>query len=121
MWQLELFAMRARALKALANPARLRIVDVLCAAAAEMSVSEIAEAVGESRPTVSKHLSILRDTGFVQSRRAGSAVLYSSASACGTELLRCIDRVLVADAHARSEQMSAAAGRAGRDGGRGGA
>ncbi|OPZ61862.1 MAG: Biofilm growth-associated repressor [Firmicutes bacterium ADurb.Bin506] len=109
--------MRARALKALANPVRLRIVNVLCEARAEMSVSEIAASVGELQPTVSKHLSILRDTGFVQSRRAGLAVLYSSASPCGAELLKCIDGVLAADVRARSEQVNAAVRDADGDGG----
>lgn len=115
VWPLDLFAMRARALRALANPARLRIVDALGAARTEMSVSEIATAVGQSQPTVSKHLSILRDTGFVQSRRAGLAVLYSLASPCSGELLRCIDGVLADDVRARSEQVNSAD----RDGGEG--
>lgn len=105
---LDLNSMRAQAVKALAHPTRLRIVDLL-GSRTECSVSEIASALDEAQPTVSKHLSILRDAGFVQCRREGPGAYYSLSSACGTELLRCIDRVVLADVQARSEQLGSVA------------
>ena len=54
------------ALAALAEPTRRRIVDVL--RLRECTVSELVAVVGMSQPAVSKHLRVLREAGFVESR-----------------------------------------------------
>jgi DNA-binding transcriptional ArsR family regulator len=61
--------------KAFSDPTRLRILKLL--AAKEMSVSEIVRKVGLSQPTVSRHLSILREAEVVDSRRDGQLIFYS--------------------------------------------
>lgn len=61
--------------KAFGDPSRFRIIQLL--AAKEMPVNDIAEAVGLSQPTVSRHLAILREADIVIDRREGQQVFYS--------------------------------------------
>jgi DNA-binding transcriptional ArsR family regulator len=68
-------ASRARAL---ADPTRVRILDVL--ARREQHVGHIAETLSSQPSTVSKHLQVLFQAGLVQRRRVASAVIYSVAS-----------------------------------------
>ena len=51
-----------------------------------MSTTHLAHQLGVSAPTLSVHLSILRNAGVVDSRRDGRAVLYFRTS-LGTRLL----------------------------------
>src|SRR5918998_910311 len=60
--------------KALADPARLAIVNQL-AAAEECCVCQL-ESLGLAQPTVSHHLKILRRAGLVESERRGTWVYY---------------------------------------------
>lgn len=73
--QVTRIANRARAL---GDPTRVRILDVL--ARGEQPVGHIAEATASQPSTVSKHLQVLFQAGLVQRRREGSAVIYSLAS-----------------------------------------
>jgi DNA-binding transcriptional ArsR family regulator len=59
---------------AVAEPRRREILEYL--APAERSVGEIADRIGVSQPSVSKHLSVLRNVGLVHVRREGRNVLY---------------------------------------------
>ena len=62
----------ARLMGHLSNPGRLR---VLCAlAAGPRGVCELAEMLGMAQPTLSQHLSRLRQAGLVESTRTGTAV-----------------------------------------------
>jgi len=60
---LQRYATRAEILKALAHPTRLFLVDRL--SRREHCVCELVELVGVDFSTVSKHLSILKNAGFV--------------------------------------------------------
>ncbi len=62
-------------LRALADPARFRIVRHLVGG--EAAAGDIARAIGKSAPDTSHHLAVLRDCGLVQFRRAAQARLYS--------------------------------------------
>jgi len=78
--------------KAFGDPSRLKIVTLL--ASKEMSVNDIAEAIGLSQPTVSRHLAILRDADVVIDRREGQNVFYSlnkvSVQSCCTGFCDCL-------------------------------
>jgi DNA-binding transcriptional ArsR family regulator len=65
----------ARRFRALADPTRLRILDLL-RNRDEASVGEIAELIGGSQQNVSKHLSALLAEGFVARRKQGTSSLY---------------------------------------------
>ncbi len=67
----------ARALKALADPTRLRMLSHLVGAErGEACVCDLAELTDLSQPTVSHHLKVLRREGVVQSERRGTWVWY---------------------------------------------
>lgn len=67
------------ALKAVAEPTRLRILKSLDAG--ELCVCRIVSLVGLSQPTVSKHLSVLRAAGLVEERKDGRWTHYRTAAA----------------------------------------
>lgn len=64
-----------RALRALANPARFRVVAVL-AERKDASAGQLAAAVKLAQSTLSEHLSVLREAGLVQSSGEGPARFY---------------------------------------------
>ena len=59
--------------RALGDPTRVLILNELAVARREMSVGEIVEAVDVGQSTVSHHLRLLTDTGFVLVERRGNA------------------------------------------------
>ncbi|HTT79522.1 MAG TPA: metalloregulator ArsR/SmtB family transcription factor [Stellaceae bacterium] len=61
-------------LRAVAEPSRLRLL-VLCARG-ELTVSELAQILGQSQPRVSRHLKLLCDAGLLDRLREGSWVFY---------------------------------------------
>jgi ArsR family transcriptional regulator len=61
--------------RALADPTRLRIVNLL--RAMELSVGELAQVLGQSQPRVSRHVRILIDAGLAERRKEGSWVFLS--------------------------------------------
>jgi DNA-binding transcriptional ArsR family regulator len=63
------------AFEALADPTRLRIVELL--AEGERSAGEIASHFRSARPGVSRHLRVLREHGLVRARRDGQRRVYS--------------------------------------------
>jgi DNA-binding transcriptional ArsR family regulator len=63
-------------LRALAHPARLEIVAHI-AARGPLCVCHLHEDLDYSQPTISKHLSVLRKAGLVESRREGRWVYYT--------------------------------------------
>jgi ArsR family transcriptional regulator len=65
--------------QALADPTRLRIVELL--RLMELSVGELAQVLGQSQPRVSRHLKILADAGVLERRKEGSWVFLTLAGA----------------------------------------
>ncbi|CAA0128586.1 putative HTH-type transcriptional regulator YgaV [Mycolicibacterium vanbaalenii] len=68
-------------LKALADPARVKIMSLLYSSASGAQNSgELADVLGLSESTVSHHLAQLRRAGFVESDRRGMRVYHRVAS-----------------------------------------
>jgi ArsR family transcriptional regulator len=64
-------------IKALADPARVKIMSLLLSAAeGEHNSGELARALGLSESTISHHLSQLRNAGLVTSERRGMNVYH---------------------------------------------
>ena len=67
----------ARSLKALADPARLRILSMVAAHAdGEACVCDLTEPLELSQPTVSHHLKVLMDAGFLTRTKRGTWAYY---------------------------------------------
>ncbi|TML30230.1 MAG: helix-turn-helix transcriptional regulator [Actinobacteria bacterium] len=62
--------------KALADPIRLQLVDVLRQHAGKVCVCELVPLFDLSQPTVSHHLKVLREAGIVDSERRGLWAYY---------------------------------------------
>ena len=62
--------------KAIADPVRLQLVDVLRKHAGKVCVCELVPLFDLSQPTVSHHLKVLRDAGIVDSERQALWVYY---------------------------------------------
>ena len=62
--------------RALGDPIRLQLVDVLRKHAGEVCVCELVPLFDLSQPTVSHHLKVLRDVGIVGSERRGLWAYY---------------------------------------------
>jgi DNA-binding transcriptional ArsR family regulator len=66
------------AFKALASEPRRRILNHL--AGGPMTVGEIAERFDMAMPSISKHLSVLKEAGLVREQKRGQFVLYHLAA-----------------------------------------
>lgn len=92
---------RAKVIKALAHPSRLMMIDSL--AEGEKCVCELRDLVGSDFSTVSKHLSLMKDAGLVEDRKAGQQVFYRLRVPCILSFFGCVEAVLETNAR---EQMA---------------
>ena len=102
----EVLRARAEIIKALAHPTRLFIVEDL--ERSESCVAEITAKVGADMSTVSRHLSILKDAGIVQSVKRGAQVYYSLRVPCILNFFGCVEAVLRASAEEQVKLARAA-------------
>ena len=70
----QLFPILAERLKALADPTRLRMVNLLMQG--ERTVGDVAEGLGLRHGTASSHLGVLSRAGIVGSRKDGTRAYY---------------------------------------------
>lgn len=73
----EMLVLVAERFKALAEPARLQILN--CLRSREMTVTELVEETRFGQANVSKHLQLLHTLGFVSRRKEGLFVHYTLA------------------------------------------
>jgi DNA-binding transcriptional ArsR family regulator len=77
-------------LRALAGPRRREILELV--RDRELSAGEIAAHFDVTRPAVSQHLTVLRESGLVAERRDGTRRLYHADSAGLVGLKQFVDR-----------------------------
>ncbi|WP_059014839.1 metalloregulator ArsR/SmtB family transcription factor [Mycobacterium sp. M26] len=102
-----LYEIKANLFKALAHPARIRVLEILSANARPTTVSEIL-ADTEIEPTLlSQHLAVLKRHQVVGAQRVGNAVYYELAHPSISDLL-VIARTFLADTlKAQQQQLEA--------------
>jgi len=83
---------RAEIFKAMGHPARLAMVVAM--GHGEHCVHDLQKVVGLDMSTVSKHLSVLRNVGLVDTEKRGKRVFYSLRCKCTLDFLECVDRAL---------------------------
>ncbi len=95
------------ALKAAAEPTRLRILLLL--AAGELNVKDLTVILGQSQPRISRHLKLLAEAGLVERFREGSWVYFhiSDRSSGGRLALRLVADVDANDTAARRDRERA--------------
>lgn len=84
--------------KALGDPTRLRIVEML-SNSEEICVCKITEELNMTQPAISHHLSALKHAGLVEARRHGQWMHYSLCC----EVLRCALQTLLASCAKRPQ------------------
>lgn len=67
----------AQVFRALADPARVRIVNLLAASDGPVCVCEFVPAIGLSQPTVSHHLKKLTEAGLLEREQRGKWAYYT--------------------------------------------
>ena len=77
----------AAAFKALGEPTRLAMLEMI-AAAEELCACEIERSFDLSQPTISHHLKLLREAGLISGERRGTWVYYRAVPATIAELAR---------------------------------
>jgi len=74
------------AFRALADPTRRAILDLL--RNGSRTSGEIAEQFGSSWPTISRHLSVLKDAGLINADKEGQFVRYELATTVFQDVLK---------------------------------
>jgi DNA-binding transcriptional ArsR family regulator len=78
----------AAALRVLAHPHRLKMVELL--GAHELTVGELADRMDLPQAACSQHLNLMRAHGLLRARREGRTVLYEVANASARNVIQCI-------------------------------
>jgi ArsR family transcriptional regulator len=87
---------RAKIIKAMAHPSRLFIIEEL--SKHEYCVNELTKMIGSDASTVSKHLSILKNSGLVADEKRANSIFYSLRVPCIMQFIGCVEDVLSANA-----------------------
>jgi DNA-binding transcriptional ArsR family regulator len=85
--------LKAELFKALAHPARIRILEVLTVS--EHAVGEMQPLVGIEASHLSQQLAVLRHAGLVATRRDGASVIYSLLDPQIADLLATAKQILI--------------------------
>ena len=67
--------MEGEAFKALADPTRRRILELL--RSADLTAGELADHFDMTKPSISHHLNTLKAAGLVDAEREGQSIVYS--------------------------------------------
>jgi ArsR family transcriptional regulator len=102
-----LYEIKANLFKALAHPARIRILEILSAGDGPTPVSEILAETDLEPTLLSQHLAVLKRHHVVTGHRSGNAVFYELAHPKVAELLL-IARTFLTDTLAASRDQLAA-------------
>lgn len=82
---------QAQVMKALAHPSRLLIVHALMDH--ELCVCELRELLQQTLPTVSRHLSVLKNAGLLREEKRGLYVYYRLTCPCINTFLSCVTQI----------------------------
>jgi len=85
--------LKAELFRALAHPARIRVLETL--AAGERSVGQLQPEVGIELSHLSQQLAVLRRAGLVMGRKEGQMVVYAIRDPATVELLAVAKRLLI--------------------------
>lgn len=100
----ELLDLIAERFRALGEPARLHILNVLMAG--ERTVSDLVEDTGLGQANVSKHLQLLRRLGYVERRKEGLYVKYRLADPGVSRLCDIMCGRIEREAQSRAELLT---------------
>ena len=88
----ERYKKRAEIIKAMAHPARLIVLEAL--KNGERCVCELNKLVELDQSTLSRHLSVLKNSGIISDEKRGLNVFYKLRCPCVLKYIDCIERVI---------------------------
>ncbi len=100
----KIFEGQASILKALGQPTRLQILELL--KEGERCVCEIFPAISQEQANVSKHLAILKQAGILESRKDGLRILYRIKAPEVLSLLNGVSKLLKTQAREQHHLMT---------------
>lgn len=83
---------RANIIKAMGHPTRLFILEEIYKN--ERCVNELTEMIGSDISTVSRHLSVLKNSGLVLDEKRGNNIYYKLRTRCIVDFIGCIETVI---------------------------
>lgn len=95
------YSLRAEMFKALAHPARIFILEKL--RERPRCVCELAAEIGIEKSAASKHLSLLKEAGFVEDERRGTLVEYRLVAPCVLDMAACAEGTILENRRRRLE------------------
>ncbi|MFT4125034.1 MAG: metalloregulator ArsR/SmtB family transcription factor [Gordonia sp. (in: high G+C Gram-positive bacteria)] len=104
---LPLYEIKANLFKALAHPARIRVLEILATNGTPTPVSELLAGIDIAPATMSQHLAVLKRHHVVRATRTGNAVFYEFAHPKVAELLLIARIFLVDTLGAQRDQFDA--------------
>ncbi len=84
----------AKWFRCLSEPTRVRILNLVALSGKAMTVGEIVEVVEKSQSTVSRHLQVLADSGFVFVEQDGVRSLVTVNRKCMSDLPRAAAEIM---------------------------
>ena len=96
-----LWEMQADICQTLANPKRLRILNLL--KDGELSVGAMVKTLGVAKANLSQHLGVMRQKGILAARREGTSIYYRLATPHITSACKIMRQVLLEALSARGE------------------
>lgn len=105
---MELLDLCAEILKAIAQPTRLRIIELL--RDGEHCVCEIFPAIGHEQSNTSRHLQMMLKSGVLKQRKEGLKIFYSLRHPEVLEMVRLAEQVVEQEAN-RAVKLVKGAGR----------
>ena len=78
--------MKDEIFKALADPVRRKILELL--GEGDMAAGDISSHFNITKPSVSRHLAVLKASGLVSSKKSGQKIIYSLETAAVREIMR---------------------------------
>ena len=100
-----LYKLKADVIAAAGHPIRLAVIDFL--KDGEQCVCDIAEYVGAERSNVSRHLSVMLNSGLLDCRKDGLKVIYRLKCACIVDFFECVTGVLREQAEENQKLLTA--------------
>ncbi|MFZ5880811.1 MAG: ArsR/SmtB family transcription factor [Chloroflexota bacterium] len=101
MKQVTIFDLQAELCLAMGHSVRVQIVHLL--REGPKRVSDIAESLGLSQATTSRHLAVLRNVGVLVSQRQGTDIIYQIGNPKITDICESMRKVLAERESQRSE------------------
>ena len=83
--------------RCLADPTRIRLLHLIAQSGGHVTVGELVDQIGKSQSTVSRHLRLLADDGYISTEPDGTRTLISVNQECMSAPPQAARRIMAVD------------------------